>query len=160
VPLPARRPRHRHRGSEYSTPPEILGYPIPDPAEWPADIRDWFTEATSRWAEGANDIFVFHCGDHCQIVLTDAISVVGMVGAIRIDESEWHTEKGWPAFCFDVARLDDVKRVMESAGYKVKVLISEQVLSEQEPRRTTAERRVVVSIAEARCRQRSRKESL
>lgn len=114
--------RKGRTGKGCSTPPDVLGFPIPDPAGWSSAIREWYRDATAEWAAGPSDIFIFQVGTACHILLQDAISVVGLVGALRIDESEWVTENGYPEFLFDSGRLTEVTGVLERARYNVKVL--------------------------------------
>ncbi len=114
--------RKGRAGKGYSTPPDILGFPIPDPAGWCSAIRKWYRDVTAEWAAGPSDIFIFQTGALCRILLQDAISLVGLVGALRIDESEWVTENGYPEFLFDSGRLTEITGVLERARYNVKVL--------------------------------------
>jgi hypothetical protein len=109
-------------GKRYLPPAEILGYSIPDPAGWPEETREWYVEVTAEWAQGPSDIFIFQTGGHCRIVLQDAISVVGLAGALNIAPEEWTTESGYPEFSFSVSRLAEVVRILESARYRVKIL--------------------------------------
>jgi hypothetical protein len=118
----AARARGGRSGKRYSPPPEILGYSIPDPAGWCPATCAWYQEITEEWAQGPSDIFIFQTGGHCRIVLQDAISVVGLTGALTIAPEEWITEGGYPDFSFSVARLPEVVRVLESAKYRVRIL--------------------------------------
>jgi hypothetical protein len=138
-------PRKNHRGALCSTPAEILGFAIPDPAAWPSEVREWFREVTCTWVEGPSDIFIFQCGAACHILLQDAISAVGLVGALRIDEWEWQTNNDYPAFVFSVSRLAEVVRVLNRAGYNVKILLPEEA-----PRRPVAARERIVDISQVR----------
>lgn len=114
--------RKGNKGDRLSTPAERLGYQIPDPAGWYPVMCKWYRDTTAEWAEGPSDIFIFLAGNMGRIVLQDAISVVGLAGAINIDASEWVTEDGYPEFFFHAARLAEVVGVLERARYSVKIL--------------------------------------
>lgn len=115
--------RKGNKGDRLSTPAERLGYQIPDPAGWYPVMCKWYRDTTAEWAEGPSDIFIFLAGNMGRIVLQDAISVVGLAGAINIDASEWVTEDGYPEFFFHAARLAEVVGVLERARYSVKILV-------------------------------------
>lgn len=90
---------------------------MPDPSGWPEEIRTWFRSATGGCQ--ALDIFIFNYGRLACLYLQDAVTAAAV---LEIDASEWHTERGYPVFVFDAARIDEIQRQLSICGYDVHVL--------------------------------------
>jgi hypothetical protein len=74
--------------------------------------------------------------------LQDAVTAAAL---LNVEESEWHTEGGYPAFDFPAEKIAAFDRRLTLCGYSVRIV---PLTSSGAPvRRTRAE---VVSIAEAR----------
>ena len=95
----------------------ISGLLIPDPRTWPEEIRSWFRGATSDG--GPLDVFIFNHGRLGCLYLQDAVTAAAVMD---IDISEWHTERGYPVFCFHADRIGEVQHRLGIMGYKVHVL--------------------------------------
>jgi hypothetical protein len=91
--------------------------PIPDPRTWPANIREWYLDATGGC--GPLDVFIFNYGTMAAMYLQDAVTALGV---LSVDVSEWHTERGFPAFLFDAAKVDEFSRQLRLCGYAVRIL--------------------------------------
>ncbi len=118
--------------------------PIPDPRTWPEEICSWFRGETGEC--GPLDVFVFHHGQVAACYLQDAITA----GAILdIDASEWHTERGYPAFFFAPSRIGEIQHRLGICGYVVHVL---QVDKEQWKKPRNRKPAPVVSISSVRTR--------
>ena len=91
---------------------------IPDPRTWPAAIRQWYRNAAGDC--GPLEVFIFNFGETAAMFLHDAITGAGLLGAA---EFEWHVEAGYPAFIFDVAKIEEFTRRLSQAGYIVRELI-------------------------------------
>ena len=120
--------------------------PIPDPRTWPAEIKDWFCGAVGEWTP--TDVFIFDQGQVASLYLHDAITAAAI---LEIDVSEWHTERGYPAFFFDPQRIGEIQHRLGLYGYTVHVLEP----SQQENQFRKRKRASVVSIASAREKQRA-----
>jgi hypothetical protein len=91
--------------------------PIPDARLWPAEIREWYRNAAGDC--GPLDVFIFSSGQVGSMYLQDAITAAAVM---RVDASEWHTERGFPAFIFDAGRTDEIRHRLDQCGYTVHVL--------------------------------------
>lgn len=121
--------------------------PIPDARFWPAEIREWYRNATGEC--GPLDVFIFSSGQVGSMYLQDAITAAAIM---PVDALEWHTERGFPAFIFDGARIGEIQHRLGRCGYTVHIL---------EPagrrKQSSRQRRAVVSIASARQKAGSKK---
>jgi len=115
---------------------------LTDPRHWPAEIRVWFNNATG--AHGPLDVFIFDSGQVGAMYLQDAITAAAL---LQVDASEWHTERGFPAFVFDRARIGEISHRLGICGYHVHVLEPATTASKSPKRKRSA---AVVSIAGAR----------
>jgi len=91
--------------------------PIPDARFWPAEIREWYRNATGDC--GPLDVFIFSSGQVGSCMLQDAITAAAV---LPVGASEWHTERGFPAFIFDAGRIDEIRHRLDKCGYTVHVL--------------------------------------
>lgn len=125
--------------------PTAIGLlPTPDPRTWPDEICAWFRGATGEC--GPLDVFVFNHGQVAACYLQDAITA----GAILdVDASEWHTERGYPAFFFAPSRIGEIQHRLGICGYVVHVL---QVGKEQQKQPCNRKLAPVVSISSVRTR--------
>jgi DNA mismatch repair ATPase MutS len=96
------------------------------------------------------DVFIFVSGAFAAMYLADAVT---MAGLIEIDPREWHTEAGYPAFCFNPERVEAYADKLTAAGYAVHLLEPAEQIREQFAGST--QRAEVVNIADARCRRRN-----
>lgn len=123
--------------------------PIPDARFWPAEIREWYRNATGDC--GPLDVFIFSSGQVGSMYLQDAITaaaVLPVVGAL-----EWHTERGFPVFIFEAGRIDEIRHRLDRCGYRVCVLDP----TAKQKRPSKRRRAPVVSIALARGTQKGRR---
>lgn len=96
--------------------PATIGFlPIPDPRNWPADVRNWYRQGTGD-AQGSLHVFIFHHGPMAAMYLQDAVTALGI---LDVEPAEWHTENGFPAFQFATEKIDDFSRRLRAAGYSV-----------------------------------------
>jgi len=130
----------RRRSSGASS---IGALPIPDPRTWPDEIRARFRNAAGEC--GPLDISIFDYGQVAACYLADAITCAAM---LEVDPSEWHTERGYPVFCFHPERIGEIQHRLGVCGYTV------HVLSPEEHRKQPRKRGAVVSIASAREKER------
>lgn len=91
--------------------------PVPDPRVWPEEIRTWFRNTVGQW--GPSDVFIFDEGAFACMYLQDAVTAAAV---LDISVSEWHTERGFPAFCFESARIGEIQHRLGNIGYQVHVL--------------------------------------
>jgi len=96
------------------------------------------------------DVFIFVSRGFATMYLADAVTAAGL---IEIDPREWHTEAGYPAFCFNPERVGAYTDKLTAAGYAVHLLEPAEQAGEQ-PAGSTR-RAEVVNIADARCRRRN-----
>ncbi|MGA2266931.1 MAG: hypothetical protein ABSH44_00550 [Bryobacteraceae bacterium] len=68
---------------------------------------------------GPLDVFLFDHDRVAALYLQDAVTAAAI---LDIDPSEWHTERGYPAFVFDAARIGEIQRCLDICGYNVNVL--------------------------------------
>ena len=115
--------------------------PNPDPRFRPAEIRAWFRNATGVC--GPLDVFIFDSGQVGAMYLQDAVTAAAV---LPVDASEWHTERGFPAFIFDAARIDEIRQRLDGSGYTVRVLHS----TAEQKRSVKRRRAPVVDIGSAR----------
>jgi hypothetical protein len=102
--------------------------PIPDPRTWPAEIRNWFHDATGEC--GTFDVFIFHYGPSAAMFLQDAVTALG---ALDVDISEWHTEGGYPVFVFPPERVGEIRHWLGIYGYTVHILQRKLRIAAQAP---------------------------
>ncbi|HEY9142114.1 MAG TPA: hypothetical protein VIN93_14550 [Bryobacteraceae bacterium] len=120
--------------------------PIPDPRHWPAEIRRWYRDAVGKC--GPLDVFIFNSGQVGALYLQDAITAAAVC---KVNVSEWHTERGFPAFIFDAGRVAEIQHQLDQCGYKTHIV-------ETAGKRSSKQRRApVVSIACARRRKQEAK---
>lgn len=95
--------------------------PVPNPRTWPKEIREWFRSTIGE--AGPLDVFVFDYGQIACLYLQDAITAAAV---LPIAPSEWHTEHGYPIFCFESERMPDIQKQLCVVGYEVHVLAPAQ----------------------------------
>jgi hypothetical protein len=125
----------------------IGALPIPDPRTWPDGIRVWFRDAVGEC--GPLDVFIFNHRRLAALYLQDAITAAAL---LDVDAAEWHTERGYPVFCFDPARIGEIQHRLGMCGYAVHIVGMGEQQTQQHPKR---KRGSVVSIATAREMQRA-----
>ncbi len=91
--------------------------PIPDPRFWPNEIREWFEGVVGQC--GPLDVYVFNHGKIAALYLQDAVTAAAL---LEVHPSEWHTERGYPAYFFDPARIGEIQHRLGIVGYDVHVL--------------------------------------
>ena len=128
-----------------STTGAIGALPIPDPRTWPDEIRAWFRDAAGEC--GPLDVSIFNHGRLAACYLADAITCAAL---LDVGAAEWHTERGYPAFYFDPARIGEIQHRLGLCGYLVHVIQSD----EQQRQHRKRKRGTVVSIASAREKER------
>ena len=138
--------RMKRRGGSSTNPAAIGVLPIPDPRTWPIEIREWFRQVAGDC--GPFGMLIFTYRNIGAMYLQDAVTALGILG---VDETEWHTEDGYPVFEFGAEKIAEFARRLTSCGYSVHIL---QVASRTNAGnlRTRAE---VVSIATARPQERT-----
>jgi hypothetical protein len=119
--------------------------PIPDPRTWPTEIRTWFRDAAGEC--GPLDVFIFNHGKIAALYLQDAVTAAAI---LEVGASEWHTERGYPAYFFDPQRIGEIQHRLGVCGYTVHCL--EPAGQQKQPRKR--KQAPVVSIACARERKR------
>jgi hypothetical protein len=135
---------------------------IPDPRTWPQKMKDQFREVI-RIAHGECDplyVFIFQDDRGSFMLLQDAVTGAAI---LPVDESNWHTSEGFPILSISNADVDSCSERLCQAGYRVHVIVADEVMRRREPRKSSGRKRSgrrvkqrsnVVSISEARDLQR------
>lgn len=108
--------RMKRRGSAAGT-VAIGALPIPDPRLWPMEVRQWLRRVSGDSAPFG--VLIFDRGDIGAMYLQDAVTALGILG---LEDAEWHTEDGYPAFEFAAEKIADFARLLTSCGYSVRVV--------------------------------------
>ena len=109
---------HRiRRGSASSLPPAIGSLPIPNSLIWPQEIRDWFRDVLGE--SGPFTVLIFHRGNLGGMYLQDAVTAAAL---LEVEDAEWHTEGGYPAFEFPAEKIAAFERRLTLCGYSVRIV--------------------------------------
>lgn len=138
----------RIRRAPVRTPTALGSVPIPDPRTWPSEVREQISRLRGNCSP--LDICIFVSGRTAAMYLQDAVTAIGV---LDVDPSEWQTEGGYPALCFDAKRVPEYESRLRACGYAVRV--GDLRDRPAESTSTKAPRAQVIDIARARSRRKT-----
>jgi len=133
----------RNSRPQNSAPPNLPGFPIPDPRRWPSEIRAQLLDLKrgDPWV-----VAIFDHGSHAAVYCEDACAALALLD--DLDPDRWSTAGGFPSLSFDAACIEESSRRFTACGYRVRLLTAEGY----ERAATPTRRAEVIDIAAIRAR--------